>query len=198
MVFGHKVKGSFPIEKFEEDLRNHTFIKNLEVLPFTAKPLYVKAVNSFLAIKAYLASILPSAFGTTLTETIFEDEKTISAEDKQLLSLCKRKNKKDEKPVVMVNINRNQKTNTDNEKYVNEVVMNIFPIIGSRIFIAGEVQSEYWDMIGLVRYPSQKKLCEMVFSEEYRKIKHLKANGLDDAYTSMTATVLSYQKDLLE
>ena len=64
--------------------------------------------------------------------------------------------------------------------------------------MAGEPESEYWDMIGLVRYQSTAKLCEMLHSEEYNNVKHLKLNGLDDSYTSLTATVLAYQKDLLE
>ena len=198
MLFGHKVKGSFPFEKFEEDLKKHSFIKDIEVLPFTSKPLYTALLNSYISIKRHLSSILPSVFGIKLTGKLHEDEKRISDQDKLLISKCKKMKTKDDKPIIMVNINKNNKSNANNDEYAKSVISNLFPIIESRFVVTGKPESEYWDMIALVKYQSQKSLCEMVLSEEYQSIWHLKANGLEDSYTSMTATVMSYQKDLLE
>ena len=198
MIFEHNVKGKFPFEKFEIDLRNHAFIKDLEILPFTSKPLYAKFLNSAMALKAYLGSIFPSIFQQKLTEISLAEKETLSDQYKKLLSECKVTSTKDEKPVIMVNIMRKNRSNNDNDIYSKQVMTNIFPLIKSRIYMAGEPESEYWDMIGLVRYQSTTKLCEMLHSEEYNRIKHLKHNGLDDSYTSLTATVLAYQKDLLE
>ena len=198
MVFEHNVKGNFPVEKFEEELRQKTFVKDLEVIPFTSKPLYTQAMNSYFSIKAYLGSVFPSVFGGTLTKIIFKEE-SMSAWDKKLTAQCKGKTAKDaSKPVIMVNINRKKKTNNDNETYGKHVLMNLFPLIGSRIYMLGKPESDYWDMIALVRYQSEGKLCEMALSEEYNRIKPLKQSGLDDSYTSLTATVLAYQKELVE
>ena len=49
-----------------------------------------------------------------------------------------------------------------------------------------------------VRYQSEKSFCEMVQSQEYRKLVNLKKDGLQDSYTSMTSTIMAYQKDLIE
>jgi hypothetical protein len=49
-----------------------------------------------------------------------------------------------------------------------------------------------------VRYQSEKFFCEMVQSQEYRKLVNLKKDGLQDSYTSMTSTIMAYQKDLIE
>ena len=51
-----------------------------------------------------------------------------------------------------MNINKNNPKNSNNEEYGNKVVMNLFPIVGSRIFTAGNPDSEHWDKIALVRY----------------------------------------------
>ena len=49
-----------------------------------------------------------------------------------------------------------------------------------------------------VRYQSEKSFCEMIESQEYRKLVNLKKDGLQDSYTSMTSTIMAYQKDLIE
>jgi hypothetical protein len=198
MVFEHYAKGDFPLEKLDENLREKKFVKDFETIPFTSKPLYAQAINSYFSIKAYLGSVFPSVFGEKLTKITFNEE-SMSALDKKLTKQCKGKSHTDQdKPVIMVNINRNNKTNTDNETYGKHVLMNIFPLIGSRIYMMGKPESDYWDLIGLVRYQSEGKFCEMVLSEEYAKVKPLKKSGLDDSYTSLTATALAYQKDLVE
>ena len=198
MVIEHNVKGNFPLEKFEEDMRKKKFVKDLEIIPFTSKPLYAQAINSYFSIKAYLGSVIPSVFGGTLTKKMYNEE-SMSALDKKITAECKGTSSTDEnKPVIMVNINRNKKSNNDNEVYGKHVFTDLFPLIGSRIYMIGKPESDYWDVIALVRYQSEGKFCEMVLSEEYDSIKPLKQSGLEDSYTSLTATVLAYQKDLIE
>ena len=154
MVIEHNAKGKFPLEKFEEDLRKKKFVKDLEIIPFTSKPLYAQAINSYIAIKAYLGSVLPSVFGGTLTKTIFNEE-SMSALDRAITAQCKGTSSTDErKPVIMVNINKKKKSNKDTETYGKHVLMNLFPLIGSRIYTMGNPESEYWDVIALVRYLS--------------------------------------------
>ena len=198
MVFEHKIRGEFPYEKFEEDLKKQEFVKDLDVLPFTSRPLYAKAINLYLTLMSHLITNFSSVFGGPLTEAVFDDDKIISKEDKKLVSDCMKLNEKDERPLIMVNLNKVNKANSYNQEYGRNVIMNIFPRIGSRIYILGEPESEYWDRIALVRYASENKFCEMVLSEEYRKLMHLKSSGLDDAYTSSTIAVLAYQKDLVK
>ena len=197
MIFEHKVKGSFPIKDFEDDLRKHPFVKNLEIFPFTSSPIFDRGFNHFLAIKAKLAPILPSMFETKLTQRNFGDEKTLSNEEKFLISQCTKGKLKSEKPIVVVNIIKKNDSNSDMDKYNNAVVMNMFPTIGSRLFVSGKPESEYWNTIALIRYQSREKLCEMALSEEYAKVLPYKQNGLVDTHTYLTAAVLSYQRDLL-
>ena len=198
MVFEHKIRGEFPYEKFEEDLKKQAFVKDLDVLPFTSRPLYAKTINLYLTVMSHLITNFSSVFGGPLTETVFDDDKIMSKEDKKLVSDCMKLGGKDERPLIMVNLNKANKANSNNQEYGKNVIMNIFPRIGSRIYILGEPESEYWDRIALVRYASENKFCEMVLSEEYRKLMHLKSSGLDDAYTSSTIAVLAYQKDLVK
>ena len=195
MIFEHKVKGSFTIEQFEEELRKHTFVKDLEILPFTSRPLFVKVANTYLAVKAQLASILPSMFGTKLTQTDFKDEKTLSKVEHHFISQCNEERQESDKPMIMLNIFKfNQSNNND---IYNDVTMNIFPKIGSRLFIEGEPDSDYWDRLTFVRYQSRQKWCEMVLSEQFLKTFHLEKNCFDDSNTFMTYAVPSYRRDFL-
>ena len=198
MIFEHNVKGQFPFERFELDLKTHKFIKDLEILPFASRPLYTKAINLYLTLMSHLGTTFPSLFDAKLTETVFDDDKNMEIEDKKLVSECKKLSEKDDRPLIMVNINRDNRANSDRKEYAKNVIMKIFPAIGSRIYISGEPESEYWDRVALVRYPSERKFCEIALSEEYRKVKPLKTSGLDDAYTTSTIAVLAYQKDLVK
>jgi len=198
MVFEHNVKGQFPFEKFELDLKSHAFVKSLEILPFTSRPLKAKAINLYISLMSHLSKNFPSVFGGSLKEAIFDGDNIITAQDNKLLSDCKKINEKDDRPFIMVNINRDNRENEDNWEYGKNVIMNIFPRIESRIYIAGEPESDYWDRLAIVRYTSERKFCEMVLSEDYRKLRPLKTTGLDDAYTSSTIAVLAYQKDLVK
>ena len=192
MLFEHKVKGIFPIENFEDDLRKHPFVKNLDILPFTSSPIYEQGFNRWLDLKAKLASVLPSIFETKLTKKIWR-----VVGEKYLISQCTKEKVKSDKPIVVVNIIKKNESNTDIDKYNNAVVMNMFSTIGSRLFVSGKPESEYWNTIALIRYQSREKLCEMVLSEEYAKVLPYKQNGLVDTHTYLTAAVLSYQRDLL-
>ena len=127
---------------------------------------------------SHLGTTFPSLFGGKLTEMVFDDETTLIPEDKKLVSECKKLSEKDDRPLIMVNINRDNRANSDNKEYAKNVIMSIFPAIGSRIYISGEPESEYWDRVALVRYPSERKFCEMALSEEYVDLSYLYMNHI--------------------
>ena len=94
-----------------------------------------------MSLKGYISKAL---FGTKLAKS---SEVNLP---ENISKICQ--NAKTDKPFIMVNINKNNPKNSNNEEYGNKVVMNLFPIVGSRIFTAGNPDSEYWDKIALVRY----------------------------------------------
>ena len=144
-------------------------------------------INTFVVIKTFIAKAL---YGTKLTP----DDKALP---ENISRICK--NPKVNKPLIMVNLNKNNPNNSYNEEYGKKVVLNLFPMIQSRIVIAGTpVSTTDWDRIALVRYQSEESFCQMVQSQEYQKLVHLKKDGLEDSYTSMTATIMAYEKDLLK
>ena len=56
--------------------------------------------------------------------------------------------------------------------------------VGGRIAFVGEASSpllgtERWDLVALVEYPSRQAFLDMVSSEEYRAIEHLRSEALD-------------------
>ena len=127
--------------EFEKDLQIHKFIKSFEILPFTSNPLQIKLINIVVSLKGYISKAL---FGTKLAKSL---EVNLP---ENISKICQ--NAKTDKPFIMVNINKNNPKNSHNEEYGNKVVMNLFPIVGSRIFTAGNPDSEHWDKIALVRY----------------------------------------------
>ena len=127
--------------EFEKDLQIHKFIKSFEILPFTSNPLQIKLINIFVSLKGYISKAL---FGTKLAKSL---EVNLP---ENISKICQ--NAKTDKPFIMVNINKNNPKNSHNEEYGKNVVMNLFPIVGSRIFTAGNPDSEHWDKIALVRY----------------------------------------------
>ena len=94
-----------------------------------------------MSLKGYISKAL---FGTKLAKSL---EVNLP---ENISKICQ--NAKTDKPFIMVNINKNNPKNSDNEEYGKNVVMNLFPIVGSRIFTAGNPDSEHWDKIALVRY----------------------------------------------
>ena len=165
-------------------MKEKDFIKNVEILPFKSKPLYTSLINLIISLKSKFIQNLPFIFGEKLTKIDFSEEKTLSAKDKRLVSECQLIS--DGQSLVMININRDNKANTDNQEFAKSAMLNIFPLIDTKIYMAGDAESDYWDKVVLAMYPSKERFCEMMLSHEYRKIQPLKINGLDDAYTSLT------------
>ena len=179
--------GNFQDEEFKKELKKYEFIKGLEIFPFTSNPLSTKMINTLVVLKGFITKAF---YGTKLTP----DDKHLP---ENISRICKKP--KVDKPFVMVNLNKNNPTNSYNEEYGKTVVMNIFPMIQSRIVIAGTPMSTSdWDRIALVRYQSEESFCQMVQSQEYQQLVHLKKEGLEDSYTSMTTTLMAYEKDLLQ
>ena len=52
----------------------------------------------------------------------------------------------------MININEDNKLNDNNQELAKTAMLNIFPQINARIFMTGDLGSDYWDKFVLVRY----------------------------------------------
>ena len=177
-------------ESLELELRQNDLFQDFEILPFTSRPLYASIINGFITLKSRLCSISPSICGQKLTKFSFNDESTMSTRDKRLLSECKDTNVNDsDHSLEMININKDNKLNDNNQEFAKTAMLNIFPQINARILMTGNLDSDYWDTFVLVRYPSKKVFCEMMKSVEYRRIQPLKISGLDDAFTSLAKRI---------
>ena len=173
------------------DLEEYYFIKEVEILTFISNPLLTKTINALLSIKGFVFKLI---FGAKLTKLSPDVEKKFAG---KISKVCK--NPQDKKPFVMINLNKNNPKNSFNEEYGTKVFENLFPLVNSKIYAFGTPEnSKEWDKIALVRYQSEKTFCEMVFSQEYQELAPLKKDGLEDSYTSMMNTIMSYQKDLIE
>jgi len=177
-------------KSLELELQQNDFIQDFEILPFTSRPLYASIIDGLITLKSRVCSISPSICGQKLTKFPFNDEKTMSTRDKRLVSECKDTIVNDsDHPLEMININKDNKLNDNNQEFAKTAMLNIFPQINARILMTGDLEPDYWDKFVLVRYPSKNVFCEMMMSEEYRKIQPLKISGLDDAFTSLAKRV---------
>ncbi len=90
-----------------------------------------------------------------------------------------------EGPVVMLNLLK-YKPDGGREMYARygAAVMPILQKIGARIVYAGEaaehlIGTEGWDTVLLVEYPTRQDLLDMIFSEAYQAIQHLRDESLE-------------------
>lgn len=88
-------------------------------------------------------------------------------------------------PVTMLNLLR-FKLDGGKERYeeYGEAVAPLLEKVGGRIAFAGEtapalIGGESWDLVALVEYPSRQAFLDMVGSEEYRAIEHLRSEALE-------------------
>jgi uncharacterized protein (DUF1330 family) len=68
------------------------------------------------------------------------------------------------------------------EEY-GEAVAPLLAKVGGQIVLAGEgsppvLGNERWDLVALVEYPSRQAFLDMVGSEEYRAVEHLRSEAL--------------------
>jgi uncharacterized protein (DUF1330 family) len=91
---------------------------------------------------------------------------------------------KDEEPVMMLNLLRFL-PDGGRERYAEygEAVAPLLQAAGARVVFAGDpdpplIGEDPWDMVLLVEYPSRRAFLEMVGSEAYREIEHLRAEAL--------------------
>ncbi len=90
----------------------------------------------------------------------------------------------DGKPVVMLNLLR-FKPDGGRERYA-EYAAAVAPMVerlGGRFVFAGEpatalLGEESWDLVALVEYPTRRAFLEMIASEEYRAVGHLRTEAL--------------------
>ena len=199
MIFQHNVKAKeFPMDQFEKDMRKLSFVKDLEIIPFTSRPIVDKGIYLYFMLRAKLSALLPSVFETKLTVKTFEGKEKLSREEAYFVSQCTQEKLRNKKPLILVAMLKYNQSNTDFDAYSREMVLNLSPSTGSRTFTMGKTEdSDDWDSINVVRFESRKKLCELILSEEYAKVYPFKQRGLDDTNTYITNIVLTYQKDLL-
>jgi uncharacterized protein (DUF1330 family) len=69
-----------------------------------------------------------------------------------------------------------------------EAVAPLLAAVGGEIVWSGAChpaliapEGEEWDAVALVRYPSRERFLEMISTERYREIQHLRADGLSDS-----------------
>jgi uncharacterized protein (DUF1330 family) len=91
----------------------------------------------------------------------------------------------EEAPVVMLNLLR-FKPDGGRERYAEygAAVAPILGRLGGRIVFAGDpglvlLGEGSWDMVALVEYPSRGTFLEMIGSDEYQAIAHLRTEALD-------------------
>lgn len=90
----------------------------------------------------------------------------------------------DGSPVVMLNLLR-FKPDGGAERYAeySAAVMPIVEALGGRVVWAGVpatalLGGDSWDMVALVEYPTRQAFLEMIGSEEYQAIGHLRTEAL--------------------
>jgi len=171
--------------KFGEYIRTADFIHGFSIFPFTSAPLKVKIFNSILFIKGKLGKYVPS-----LVATFTPPDDELIDENELGHAIFSRENLNDNSPDFMVNIIKKNAIGMD--KYENEVVWRMFPVIESRIFVGGTPdwpKSDSWDMIGLVQYKNRASLYKMYTSKEYKAVLPFKQKGLENTETYLTKQI---------
>lgn len=91
----------------------------------------------------------------------------------------------DEGPVVMLNL-LDFKPDGGAERYgeYSEAVAPLLEAVGGRVLFAGAacaplIGPAKWDLIALVEYPTRRAFLEMISSERYQAIAHLRTEALE-------------------
>lgn len=168
--------------KFADNLRKFNFIKEFSVFPFTSNNIQITIFNTIFLIKGLLGDYFPS-FRAKFTEDESPPEETLHD------TICSEEKLQKITADVIVNILK-IKDEESMEIYQSEIVGKMFPTIGTRIFTGGKPKSDYWDMIGLVKYKNRASLCRMVSSKEFNEKLPYKQKGVDDSHTYLTKQIL--------
>jgi uncharacterized protein (DUF1330 family) len=90
-----------------------------------------------------------------------------------------------EGPVVMLNL-LDFKHDGGAERYAEyaQAVAPLLERVGGRVLFSGSgctplIGPSKWDLVALVEYPSRQAFLDMVGSEEYRAIAHLRTEALE-------------------
>lgn len=90
----------------------------------------------------------------------------------------------DEAPVVMLNLLR-FKPDGGQERYreYGEGVAPLLEKVGGRVVFVGQpaqavIGEDPWDLVALVEYPTRQAFLEMIGSDEYQAIAHLRTEAL--------------------
>ena len=123
-------------ESIALELQQNDLIQDFEILPFTSRPLYASIINGLITLKSRLCRIFPSICGQKLTQFSFNEEKTMSTRDERLMAECESTIANDsDYPLEMININKDNKLNDNNQEFAKTAMLNIFPQI--KIFSPG-------------------------------------------------------------
>jgi uncharacterized protein (DUF1330 family) len=97
-------------------------------------------------------------------------------------------------PVVMLNLLRFRDGGRESyAQYANALNEIFLPRYGAEVLYAGDgstplvaEQSQDWDAVLLVRYPSRQAFSRMVADPEYQQVTHLRTEALTEAVLQAT------------
>jgi len=164
------------LKKIEEALKKVPFITQYEVFLFKSNPMRVILLNLIIKVKGLFLS---------RRELVHSDEKF------EGLDLCGENISKDQTPKVMINVIKEKQTGKeDMDAYVQKVVFELFPRIGSSVLDSGVPLTGGWSQVALMKYANLESLCKMAQSEEYMAVKKHKVAGLEDTHTYLTQQIV--------
>jgi len=160
------------IERFKMNLSKSAFIEKYEVFSFETNPLTILLANILIKVKGYISS------GSLKPST----EKLAA-----ISQLCNEDNFTNKSPKIMINVlKHNEKNKAEFDEYSFKVTFGLFPVIKTKIFLAGSPTDNYWDQVALVEYANIEGLCIMAQSEEFMSIYEKKVSGITDSHTYLT------------
>ena len=107
-------------------------------------PIQPRMMNALFAIKGKISDYIPSLKATFTQQVDGADDNKAAGLEAEIFSHAKLYGT--DTPDVIVNIMKSKDPEVM-KTYVNEVVWNMFPTIGSKIVIGGSAKSEYWDQV---------------------------------------------------
>jgi hypothetical protein len=175
---------------YTNKLQKLPFVHGLKTFVFETRPWVAKAVNAFLAVKkAFYDTLgwLPSRpLKANANEDLTEELGIADLLEKQCSEIVLAKASKED--ILVVNVLK-IKDQEAMKAYQETVFHHIFPVITTRVDILGQVNSDYWDSLAIVRYRDQASFCEFAHSEALSNVLHFKQKAVQDSYTLLTTSV---------
>lgn len=179
------------IEAFKDKLNKTPFVKSFEAFPFIPNPVRSAVANFVINSKEkllkffpFLSAHFPSSLVAGLTPNQGSSRKDLGPLKDRI---CSEKERAVKGSMVVINIMKIKKQAAA-DKYTN-TCFNLFPSIGTQVFLVGKPRNEYWDMLALMEYSSRDNFCMMALSQEWGDASRNKVEGFQDTHTYMTTQV---------